>query len=157
MAKRDLPERARLRKGEQLPDGSTVFSASNLPSLLFSRALVVFSAVVATAINPTRTHVRTYIPIHTYIHIHKRNTRSYTTRGKSGDPRGRVTCTCTAHGERTCACVEGVEAMETLVKAMGLRLVKVCRQWAKPMKIRVCHIRMAMPGEVRHTLYLFEI
>ncbi|CAN0257306.1 unnamed protein product, partial [Hapterophycus canaliculatus] len=69
-----------------------------------------------------------------------------------GDPRGIVSCKCSGRGQKTCGCVDGVAAMEILVKAMGLRLVKVCRQWSSPRKIRVSHVRMAMPGEMREYL-----
>ncbi|CAM9801048.1 unnamed protein product [Ectocarpus sp. 12 AP-2014] len=66
-----------------------------------------------------------------------------------GDPRGNVTCKCSGHGEKACPCIEGVAAMEKLVKAVGIRMVHVCREWSAPNRIRVKHIWMAMPGEMR--------
>eukprot|EP00903_Cladosiphon_okamuranus_P006424 g6286.t1 len=66
-----------------------------------------------------------------------------------GDPRGSVTCKCAAHGKKSCACIEGVTAMEAIVKAMGVRLVEVCREWSDGKRIEIKHIRMAMPGEMR--------
>ncbi|CAM9372828.1 unnamed protein product, partial [Pylaiella littoralis] len=66
-----------------------------------------------------------------------------------GDPRGSVTCKCAGRGKKTCPCIEGVAAMESMVKTMAVRLVEVCREWSSPKQIRVEHIRMAMPGEMR--------
>lgn len=67
----------------------------------------------------------------------------------AGDPRGSVTCKCSARGKTNCACIESVAAMEAIVKAMGARLVEVCLEWSDGKRLQIKHIQMAMPGEVR--------
>lgn len=47
--------------------------------------------------------------------------------------------------------------MEAIVKAMGVRLVEVCREWSGGKRIQMKHIHMAMPGEVRVSVRLFFV
>lgn len=44
--------------------------------------------------------------------------------------------------------MEGVVAMEPLVKSFGARVVTVCGEWSAPRHFKLKHLRYAMPGEV---------
>ena len=70
-----------------------------------------------------------------------------------GDPRGAVVCRCEAHGKKQCPCMEGVVAIEALVKSFGARVVTVCQEWSGPRRIKLEHLQLAMPGEVRSQYY----